>query len=85
MNRLLGTIKELVGNLVGTLESALVLSISDRGGVIDTIADLTPGMSVQELQNILIDEIKNNPYININDLPFITKINELSTERAAKY
>jgi hypothetical protein len=85
VNRLLGTIKELVGNLVGTLESALVLSISDRGGVIDTIADLTPGMSVQELQNILIDEIKNNPYININDLPFITKINELSTERAAKY
>jgi len=85
VNRLLGTIKELVGNLVGTLESALVLSISDRGGVIDTIADLTPGMSVQELQSILIDEIKNNPYININDLPFITKINELSTERAAKY
>jgi len=85
VNRLLGTIKELVGNLVGALESALVLSISDRGGVIDTIADLTQGMSVQELQSILIDEIKNNPYININDLPFITKINELSTERAAKY
>ena len=84
MNRPFGTIEELVGNLVGTLESALVLSISDRGSVIDTVAGLTPGMSVQELQSILIDEIENNPYININDLPFITKINELSTERAGK-
>jgi hypothetical protein len=84
VNRPFGTIEELVGNLVGTLESALVLSISDRGSVIDTVAGLTPGMSVQELQSILIDEIENNPYININDLPFITKINELSTERAGK-
>jgi hypothetical protein len=84
VNRPFGTIEELVGNLVGTLESALVLSISDRGSVIDTVAGLTQGMSVQELHSILIDEIENNPYININDLPFITKINELSTERAGK-
>ena len=48
------------------------------------LGSLTPGMLVQELQNILIDEIENNPYININDLPFITKMNELSTERAGK-
>jgi hypothetical protein len=60
VNRPFGTIDELVSNLVGTLESALVLSMLDRGSVIDTIAGLTPGMLVQELQSILTDEIENN-------------------------